>query len=108
PGVNVVRSYAVKNDGAGYSATINNLLWNTEDQWFRPADICVAPDGSLIVADWYDPGVGGHAAGDQQKGRIYRVAPKDMPYRVPGFDYDTPSGAIEALMNSNLAVRHRA
>jgi glucose/arabinose dehydrogenase len=48
---------------------------NETDQWFRPADVCVAPDGSLIVADWYDPGVGGHQAGDLTRGRIYRIAP---------------------------------
>ena len=79
-GPNVVRSYPVKKDGAGYSAEIVNILKNEKDQWFRPADICVAPDGSLIIADWYDPGVGGHAAGDLVRGRIYRVAPKGSKY----------------------------
>ena len=74
-GPNVVRSYPAKKNGAGYSAEIINILKGDKDQWFRPADVCVAPDGSLIIADWYDPGVGGHAAGDQVRGRIYRVAP---------------------------------
>ena len=74
-GPNVVRSYPVKKNGAGYTAEIVNILKGEKDQWFRPADVCVAPDGSLIIADWYDPGVGGHAAGDQIRGRIYRVAP---------------------------------
>ena len=62
-GPNVVRSYPVKKEGAGYTAETINILKGEKDQWFRPADVCVAPDGSLIVADWYDPGVGGHAAG---------------------------------------------
>ena len=75
-GTNVVRAYPTKKNGAGYDAIIENILKGEKDQWFRPADVCVAPDGSLIVADWYDPGVGGHAAGDQTKGRIYRVAPQ--------------------------------
>src|SRR5690606_28957196 len=77
-------------------------------KWFRPADVCVAPDGSLIVADWYDPGVGGHQAGDQQKGRIYRVAPKGSKYNIPKQDYSNPEGAIRALQNPNLAVRYLA
>ena len=38
------------------------------DNWFRPSDICVAPDGSIFVADWYDPGVGGHGMGDTHAG----------------------------------------
>src|SRR5262245_22492208 len=48
-----------------------------DETWhlFRPSDVCVAPDGSVIVADWFDPGVGGHQAQDQQAyGRLLRVA----------------------------------
>ena len=107
-GPNVVRSYPVKKNGAGFSADIVNILKNEKDQWFRPADVCVAPDGSLIIADWYDPGVGGHAAGDQTRGRIYRVAPKDSKYIIPKQDYTTAAGAITALQNPNLAVRYHA
>lgn len=108
PGHNVVRSYIVKNDGAGYSAVIKNMLEGQNDQWFRPADVCVAPDGSLIVADWYDAVVGGHDAKDQEKGRIYRLAPKGKPYSIPTFDYASPSGAVQALQNPNLSVRRKA
>ena len=107
-GPNVVRSYPAKKSGAGYSAEIVNILKGERDQWFRPADVCVAPDGSLIIADWYDPGVGGHAAGDQVKGRIYRVAPVGSKYTIPKYDYATVAGAIAALQNPNLAVRHHA
>ncbi len=62
-GPNIVRAYPVKEAGAGYAAEVVNLMEGTRDRWFRPSDVCVAPDGSLIVADWYDPGVGGHAHG---------------------------------------------
>ena len=108
PGHNVVRAYPVTKDGAGYKASIENILTGEKDQWFRPADVCVAPDGSLIVADWYDPGVGGHGAGDQQKGRIYRIAPKGKKYTIPKADYSTPAGAVAALQNPNLAMRYNA
>ena len=108
PGVNIVRAYPVRKSGAGYSASIANLLDGSKDKWFRPSDICVAPDGSLIVADWYDPGVGGHQAGDQQRGRIYRLAPEGKSYTIPKQDYSTPAGAIAALQNPNLAVRYNA
>ncbi len=107
-GPNIVRAYLVKNDGAGYSATIDNILEGTRDQWFRPSDVCVAPDGSLIIADWYDPGVGGHRMGDIQKGRIFRIAPPKTPYKTPKFDFSTAEGAVEALKNPNLAVRYQA
>ena len=54
-GPSVTRAYVTSDDGAGYSAEIVNILEGTRDKWFRPSDVKVAPDGSLIVADWYDP-----------------------------------------------------
>jgi putative membrane-bound dehydrogenase-like protein len=110
PGRNVVRAYPTQKAGAGYTAGITNVLDGGKDQWFRPADVCTAPDGSLIVADWYDPGVGGHRVGDLERGRIYRIVPENMiaTYKIPDFDYTTPKGAVIALQNPNLAVRRRA
>ena len=107
-GPNVLRSYPVKNNGAGYSAEILNIVQGVNDQWFRPADVCVAPDGSIFVADWYDPGVGGHQAGDQTRGRIYRIAPKNHPYKVAKLDLSTPELALSGLENPNLETRYLA
>lgn len=107
PGHNVVRSYAVDKDGAGYKATIVNLLEGQEDQWFRPSDVAIAPDGSLFVADWYDPGVGGHQVGDLERGRIYRVAP-DTEYAVSPLPLETPEQAATALLSPNRATRYIA
>ncbi|MFQ5732698.1 MAG: PVC-type heme-binding CxxCH protein [Planctomycetaceae bacterium] len=104
-GPNVVRSYAVTNSGAGYTATINPILTGTRDKWFRPSDVCVAPDGSLIVADWYDPGVGGHRQGDVTRGRLFRVAPPKTPYRIPKHNFRTVAGLIAALKSPNTATR---
>ncbi|HUQ64570.1 MAG TPA: PVC-type heme-binding CxxCH protein [Flavitalea sp.] len=108
PGQNVVRAYPVQKNGAGFTATIENILSGEKDQWFRPSDVCVAPDGSLIVADWYDPVVGGHDARDKESGRIYRIAPKGSKYIMPSFDYTTADGAVKALQNANLVVRRKA
>jgi putative membrane-bound dehydrogenase-like protein len=107
-GPNVVRAYPVKDDGAGYSASIVNLIEGTRDQWFRPADVCVAPDGSVFVSDWYDPGVGGHLMEDTERGRLFRIAPPDTKYNVATFDFSTPAGAVAALKNPNQSVRFLA
>jgi hypothetical protein len=83
-GPNVVRGYITQPDGAGYKAEIVNILEGTKNRWFRPSDVAVAPDGSLIVADWYDPGVGGHGMGDVTRGRLFRVTTKAAEkYQVP-------------------------
>lgn len=105
-GPNVVRAYPTTAQGAGYAASIINLVEGVKDQWFRPADVTVAPDGSIFIADWYDPGVGGHQAGDQNKGRIYRIAPKNTPYLIKKLHLGSPMGAITALFNPNLATRY--
>jgi putative membrane-bound dehydrogenase-like protein len=92
-GPNIVRAYPVENDGAGYKASIVPVLEGVRDQWFRPIDVCTAPDGSIFIADWYDPGVGGHQMGDLNRGRIYRLAPTSGSYAVPKLDLTTAEGA---------------
>ena len=77
----------------------------SSDNWFRPSDVCVAPDGSAFVADWYDPGVGGHAVGDLVKGRIYRLAPKGNKQAQVKVDFASNEGLTAALASPNLAIR---
>jgi len=107
-GPNVVRAYHVTPHGAGFTAESETLVDGTADRWFRPSDVCVAPDGSLIVADWYDPGVGGHGMGDTEKGRLYRIAPSGSRWTVPAVDVSTVAGAVAALASPNLCTRATA
>ncbi len=110
-GPNIVRAYPVKVSGAGYSASIVNMIDGAEkNRWFRPSDVCVAPDGSLIVADWYDPGVGGHRMQDVQRGRLFRVTAKNAggKYQSPAVDFSTPELSAQALCSPNLATRYLA
>jgi putative membrane-bound dehydrogenase-like protein len=107
-GPRTTRAYPVAGDGAGYKAAMQDLLTST-DPWYRASDLAIAPDGSLVVADWYDPGVGGHAMGDNVKGRmmgrVYRVAPAgDRPVVVRP-DVSTPAGAAAALASPNNPTR---
>lgn len=106
--------------GAGYKATAVEII-KGGDKWFRPSDVCVAPDGSLIVADWYDPGVGGHNMQDKDDpkeknptdwhhlhGRIFRVAPPGAKYATPKLDLSSVAGQIAGLHSPNVAVRYLA
>ena len=109
PGPNVVRAYPVKNVGAGYTASIENMVVGKRDPWFRPVDVCAAPDGSLLIADWYDPGVGGHRMGDIGRGRLFRITPAGHHgYVTEDLDLDTTQGVIEALASPNLSTRYMA
>lgn len=110
-GPRVVRSYPVEKDGAGYRASITNVLTSTNN-WYRPSDVCVAPDGSILIADWHDAVVGGHNMVDREldkmTGRIYRVAPEGSAYKMPKYNFTTAAGCVEALQSPNLSARYLA
>ena len=110
-GPNVVRAYITSPNGAGYKAESIEVI-KAKDSWFRPSDVSVAPDGSVYVADWYDPGVGGHAMGDNKmasmRGRVYRLATPGTKSSVPKLDLETVPGQIAALCSPNLARRYEA
>jgi putative membrane-bound dehydrogenase-like protein len=106
-GPNTVRSYPVRPNGAGFTAKQIQFV-DSADQWFRPADVCTAPDGSIFITDWYDPGVGGHNMGDIVRGRLFRVAPPNTSYDIKPIDLETLSGAASALASPNLATRYLA
>jgi len=107
-GPGVLWSLQEKKSGAGYKGEMLNLLKEKNDKWIRPVDVAVAPDGSVFITDWYDPVVGWNRQEDTARGRVFRLAPKGVGYKVPRFDYSTPEGATEALKNPSFSVRYLA
>jgi putative membrane-bound dehydrogenase-like protein len=108
-GQNYVSAFPVQNEGAGYKSTgIIPLVEGSRDKWFRPTDVCVAPDGSLIVSDWYDPVIGSNKMKDKSRGRLFRIAPPGTPYKIPVFDLNVPEQAVKALQSPNLSQRYLA
>lgn len=87
-----------------------DVLLRSEDSWYRPSDVCVAPDGSLLVADFYNRIAGGRKLDDELRGRIYRLIPKghDGSYRPPQLNVDTDVALIKSLASPNLAARSAA
>lgn len=61
-----------------------------DDQWFRPVDIQLGPDGALYVADFYNRIIGHyevpllHPGRDRERGRIWRI-------RYVGTDPNNPA-----------------
>ena len=115
---NTVFGYHPKPKGATYSMDRFNFLSTrnlssdiTEKErdervHFRPADISIGPDGAIYIADWYDPGSGGHATRDESSsGAIYRIAPKGFKSVVPSLDLQTIDGQIKALLSPDPNVR---
>ena len=107
PGRNVVWAFPTKQVGAGYSARIVDIVRSAVGRNYRPSDVSVAPDGSLFIADWFDPVDCCHRT-INDAGRIFRVAPPNHVYAVPAYDFKTPVGAVRALHSPNLSTRYKA
>jgi putative heme-binding domain-containing protein len=106
--------------GSSPSAILQpDFVWS-EDNWFRPVDIELGPDGALYVADFYNRIIGHyevplkHPGRDRERGRIWRIV-----YRGPGgkgkavaprADWTTATVGelVEDLGHPNLAVRIKA
>ena len=111
-GAGVLYAFDVMPEGAGFQLETAVLLGGREAdesrdaRWFRPSDVVVDVDGSVLVADWFDPGVGGHAMGDRETyGRILRIAPEGHRRSVPRIDTTSLSGAVEALNGPTVSGR---
>jgi len=107
PGRNIVWAFPAKQAGSGYSAHIVNIARSTKDRNYRPSDVSVGPDGSLFIADWFDPVDCCHRT-INDAGRIFRVAPPGHAYTAPAHDYQAPAGAARALRSPNLSTRYKA
>lgn len=100
---NFLTSLPTDNEGYVWNDTSQNT---DQSKWFRPSDIVAGTDGSLYVADWYDPVVGGHQMQDSLGyGRIYRINRKGTNPKAPVFNLRSTKGLITALRNPAIHVR---
>lgn len=83
-------------NGSSFQTRDLERVVTTEDEWFRPVDIKVGPDGALYIADWYDQQVNHYQNHegriDKERGRIYRVRAKGEEVTQGMFDL----GALSA------------
>ena len=85
----------------------------TDDQWFRPVDIKLGPDGGIYIVDMYEQRIdhSSHFAGriDKESGRVYRIIGKDTKRPAP-FDYRKASNEelLALLAHPNRWQRQKA
>jgi putative membrane-bound dehydrogenase-like protein len=108
----VVESH-VEPDGSTFKTWDLGYPVTTTDQWFRPVDIKVGPDGAIYIADWYDAQVNHYRNHqgqiDKSNGRIYRLKAKGAR-PIPSFDLRKLSTMelVGLLGNTNKWFRQEA
>jgi len=97
---------------SSFKASFGGDLMTTDDNWFRPVDLMLGPDGCIYVADWYDKRAAHLDPVDswhKSSGRIYRIEYKGGP-KYPTFDLRKKSTAelAELLKSPNKWWRNEA
>jgi putative membrane-bound dehydrogenase-like protein len=82
-------------EGSTFRGRHGGTLIDARDNWFRPIDLTVGPDGCVYVVDWYDrraSHLDPRDNWDKSNGRIYRVTYGDRK-KVAPFDLSKLSAA---------------
>ncbi|MFT7632105.1 MAG: putative heme-binding domain-containing protein [Mariniblastus sp.] len=98
---NRINRFQLSPENSGYISKQLPDLMSSSHRAFRPVDVKMAPDGSLYIADWYNPIINHgevdfrDSRRDYKHGRIWRVTPKaGSPVPLPDFK----SASIEDLV----------
>jgi putative membrane-bound dehydrogenase-like protein len=89
-----------------------NLL-ESADNWFRPVDVKIGPDGGIWMADWYDSRLSHASPVDdwhKSSGRIYRVRSDTPAAALGAFDLHAEplEKLVEYLHHPNKWFRRQA
>ena len=87
----------------------------SDDPWFRPVDLCLADDGVLYIADFYNRIIGhyevplDHPGRDRERGRVWRVVKRDgVVTPRPPIEVETIADPIAALSSDSPFTRRAA
>ena len=100
---------------AGYAGKRIDDLIDSTDNFFRPVDPKIGPDGTLWFGDWCNALIGHMQYSqrdpnrDHQHGRIYRLVNKNKELLKPEVQHETPIAQIlEQLTSYEQRTRYRA
>ena len=85
---NAVYWHHLKAKGSTFEGKHGGTLLDARDDWCRPIDLEVGPDGCVYVVDWYDKRASHldpRDTWDRSNGRIYRLVYKERK-RLAAFD----------------------
>lgn len=115
-GLQGILQYKVSEDGGSFGAVeYPEVLMSSTDANFRPADIEVAPDGTIFFTDWQNPIIGHmqhnlrDPSRDHSHGRVYRIRYEGRPLVTPRPIAGQPiDKLLNVLKDPDDRVRSRA
>lgn len=110
-----ILQYKFADKDSGFAATEIEPLLQSDDPNFRPADIEVAPDGSVYFTDWHNPIIGHMQHNlrdpnrDRAHGRVYRITYEGRELVKPAkIDGQPVAQLMDLLKDSQDRVRYQA
>jgi glucose/arabinose dehydrogenase len=110
-----ILQYKFADKDSGFAATEIEPLVQSDDPNFRPADIEVAPDGSVYFTDWHNPIIGHMQHNlrdpnrDRDHGRVYRITYEGRELAKPAkIDGQAVEALLDLLKDSQDRVRYQA
>ena len=112
---NRINRFQLEGQGSGYVSTQMPDVLSSSHRAFRPVDLKMGPDGTLYVADWYNPIINHgevdfrDSRRDYKHGRIWRVSVKDRERtNPPKFAEATVPELLDMLKLPEQRTRHMA
>lgn len=107
-----VQGSQVIREGSSFRTVDTEPLITTTDDWFRPVNVEVGPDGGVYLADWYDTRlthVDPRDTWDREHGRIYRLrGPEFTPLAPFDLTKKTTDELIDLFAHKNRWFRQTA
>ncbi|MBI1177469.1 DUF1080 domain-containing protein [bacterium] len=111
----VVELHRFYDAGSGFRTTQLPRLMTSSSHSFRPVDVSVGPDGSIYLADWYNPIIGHYQASyadprrDKMHGRIWRISAKGKaPVKQPDLASMSIPELLDQLRSPERWTRYQA
>ena len=111
--INRVISTALYRDTSTFRTEDGPVIVDSSNNWFRPVDTKVGPDGALFIADWSDSRLSHldpRDTWDKDSGRIWRMRAAGTETKLESFDFAKMSGdeLIARLAHPNKWHRQTA
>jgi len=110
-----VLRYTFSDDSSSFAAREVEPIITSTEEFFRPVDVKLGPDGALYIADWYNPIIGHMQYNfrdprrDQAHGRIWRVTYKGRDLETwPKMHQMHIEDLLDLLKSNRDNVRHQA